>query len=78
MVARIPPEDDWSTVSDSTLVRSISFDSAAERIFVRLIPQGLIVFEDCSETVWRRFCVEGISKGAYVSQVLMQHRHTRF
>lgn len=78
MVVRVPPDDEWLAVEESTLVREIAFDEAAERIFVRCKPTGLIVFEDCSAKTWNLFRVTGTSKGAYVLHVLSRHRHTRF
>lgn len=78
MVERIPPEGEWTTVSYSSLVRAVAYDRAAERIFVRLIPYGLVVFESCGEEVWRRFTVPGTSMGAYVQNVLERHPHTRY
>ncbi len=76
MVVRIPPSGEWCSVTDSTLVHKVAFDEAAERIFVRLKPRGLVVFEECDIKTWQRFCTEGISKGAYVTQVLSAHPYT--
>jgi len=75
---RIPPEDEWSPVDDSTLVRAVAYDAAAERIFVRLIPRGLIVFEECTQRTWELFRIPGTSPGDYVTRVLGRHPHTRF
>lgn len=77
MVVRVPPADEWLVVEDSTLVREIAFDEAAERIFVRWKPQGMLVFENCSVETWDLFRVPGTSKGAYVLHVLSRHPHTR-
>lgn len=78
MVVRIPPDDEWLIIEDSTLVGGIAFDEAAQRIFVRFKPQGLMVFEDCVGKTWDLFRTPGTSKGAYVTQVLSRHPYTRY
>lgn len=78
MVVRIPPADEWITVDDSTVVHQMAFDETAQRIFVRLKLGGMLVFEDCQTRTWALFRVPGISKGAYVSQVLSLHPHVKY
>lgn len=77
MVVRIPSDGEWTKITDSSLVWAVAYDEAAERIFVRVIPKGLIVFEECSPETWSRFGVSGTSRGAYVTNVLMLHPHIR-
>lgn len=77
MVERFPPSEDWKAFDDSTVIHSAAFDEAADRIFVRLLRGGIVVFEGCDESNWRNFTTPGVSRGEYMTNVLERHSYRR-
>ncbi len=75
MIVSGAPVNEWVRVHDSTLVRALKFDQAAQRIYVRNHSRQLWVYEDCSDLDWTLLMTFGISKGEYIMNVLDRHRN---
>lgn len=68
---------DWQDV-ESSLVHSVAYDSAAERIYVQMLSGMVWRFEDCSESDYRALVAPGQSPGFVVTEFLQVRRqHAR-